>query len=206
MAEPRDSFYAGEYTSPTFRGKPPIKASRTRPSRREGLPLMSWHNNPHQGSPTFEQFHRVHESHRDGDKFNDDFLTRRGFTATYSSYDMPDGTLRYQSCRYEQTQGLRPGVDMAKKRFLLRRPVNPKTFDRQYNIGDCVFAAGARRIIFNWPAVMRAGPGTTVFVCEGEKNAADLIKNNILATTVLSHDWTDECVAALTGYDLIILE
>src|SRR5262249_6915987 len=168
MAEPRDSFYAGEYTSPTFRGKPPIKASRTRPSRREGLPLMSWHNNPHQGSPTFEQFHRVHESHRDGDKFNDDFLTRRGFTATYSSYDMPDGTPSTRCSAYSQPQARRPGANMTKNLSLPRRPFTPKAFDRQYNIGDCVFGAGDRRIIFNWPAVMRAGPGTTVFVCEGE--------------------------------------
>ena len=53
---------------------------------------------------------------------------------------------------------------------------------------------------------MRAGPGATVFVTEGEKNANDVIAAGLLATTVVSHKWTEECVAALTGYDLIILE
>ena len=45
-----------------------------------------------------------------------------------------------------------------------------------------------------------------VFVCEGEKNADLLIKAGLLATTAVSHDWTEECVAALTGYDCFILE
>jgi hypothetical protein len=53
---------------------------------------------------------------------------------------------------------------------------------------------------------MRAGPGATVFVTEGEKNATTLIAAGLLATTVISHKWTDECVAALTGYDCIVLE
>jgi hypothetical protein len=34
---------------------------------------------------------------------------------------------------------------------------------------------------------MRAGPGSFVFVTEGEKNADVLIKAGLLATTVLSH-------------------
>jgi hypothetical protein len=53
---------------------------------------------------------------------------------------------------------------------------------------------------------MSAGPGSIVFVTEGEKNADDLIKARLLATTVISHIWTEECVAALAGYELIILE
>jgi hypothetical protein len=43
-------------------------------------------------------------------------------------------------------------------------------------------------------------------VTEGEKNADDLIKANLLATTVISHKWTPECASALHGYDVIILE
>jgi hypothetical protein len=79
-------------------------------------------------------------------------------------------------------------------------------FDRKYNIGECVHSTGPRRVIYNWPTVMKAGPGATVFVTEGEKNARDLIRRGLLATTVICHDWTEECVAALSSYDLIILE
>jgi hypothetical protein len=53
---------------------------------------------------------------------------------------------------------------------------------------------------------MRASPGSAVFVTEGEANAEALIKARLLATTVLSHHWAPECVAALTGHHLIILQ
>ncbi|MGY8681098.1 AAA family ATPase [Bradyrhizobium sp. UFLA05-153] len=61
-------------------------------------------------------------------------------------------------------------------------------------------------VIYRWPAIMRAAPGATVLVCEGEKNADDLAKAGLLATTVISHKWTAECAAALTGFEIIILE
>jgi hypothetical protein len=150
------------------------------------------------GSPKFNDI-RGTATFRAGKPF-DDSKYRSGFDATYFSYELPDTTLLYQSCRYDHI-----GM-MKKKGFLVRRPVNLERFDRQMNIGDCVFGTGPRRVIYNWPAVMKAGPGSTVFVTEGEKNAKDLIKRGLLATTVICHDWTEECVAALTGYDLIILE
>jgi hypothetical protein len=53
---------------------------------------------------------------------------------------------------------------------------------------------------------MRAGPGSTIFITEGESNAEALITAGRLTTTVLSHHWAPECVAALTGHHLIILE
>jgi hypothetical protein len=53
---------------------------------------------------------------------------------------------------------------------------------------------------------MRAGPGATVLVPEGEKNVDDCTRHGLLATTVLSHKWTPECVAALTGLHCIIPE
>src|SRR5262249_28305020 len=68
-----------------------------------------------------------------------------------------------------------------------------------------ILGAPDRRVIYNWPAVMRAGPGSNVFVTEGEANAKALIDAGLLATTVLSHKWTPECAAALTGHHLIIL-
>ena len=91
------------------------------------------------------------------------------------------------------------GGDQQKKRFLPRRPVDPK------KPTEFVFGPGERRVIYRWPEIMRAGPGATVFVCEGEKNADDVARSGLLATTVISHKWTPECAAALSGYHLIIL-
>jgi hypothetical protein len=68
-----------------------------------------------------------------------------------------------------------------------------------------MFGAGNRRVLYNWPAIVRAGPGATVFVPEGEGKVDDLSAKGLLATTVLSHKWTPECIAALTGCHLIIL-
>jgi hypothetical protein len=144
---------------------------------------------------------------RAGYPFDDSDLIRRGFKQTCYDYELADGSLLYQQCRYEQPpEAQRSGVDPARKRFSPRRPEFPATFVRATNSGSCLFGPGPRRVIYNWPAVMRAGPGALVFVTEGEKNADDLIKVGLLATTVISHKWTPECVAALTGYELIILE
>jgi hypothetical protein len=135
------------------------------------------------------------ESHA-GQPFDDAKWRNRGFVRTEFDYTLPDGTVLYQQCRYDiSKKALRPGVDAPEKRFRPRRPLN----------GDWVFGAGARRVIYNWPAIVKAGPGAKVLVAEGEKNANDLIKADLLGTTVLSHHWAPECIAALTGYHLIIL-
>ena len=143
---------------------------------------------------------------REGDPFDDSELRRR-YQRTCYNYELPDRTLLYQQCRYDPLESaLQRHVDAPKKKFLPRRPIDPARFDRAHDIGDCVIGAGDRLVIYNWPAIVKAGPGATVFVTEGEKNADDLIKSGLVATTVISHKWTDECVAALTGYNLIILE
>ena len=142
---------------------------------------------------SFDNFesNRSYEDRRAGDPFDDSHLTRRGWIRTSYNYELPDGTLLYQQNRYDHQ---RLAGD---KKFL---PSRPDGF-HQY-----LFGVGERRVIYNWPAIMRAGPGATVFVTEGEKNAKSLINAGLLATTIISHKWTDECVAALTGYDIIILE
>jgi AAA domain-containing protein len=130
---------------------------------------------------------------REGERFDDSELIANGWTATVYSYKLPDGTPLYQQNRYDPTE--RAGVDAPKKKYIPTRP------DGKHHI----IGPGERRILYNWPAIIRAGPGATVFVTEGEKNADDLTKRGLLATTVVSHWWSDECIAALTGYDLIIL-
>jgi hypothetical protein len=136
------------------------------------------------------------EEHAD-EPFDDIFLLRKGYRlARVFDYTLADGTLLYQQNRYE----LKPDIPALKvrprKRFLVHRKVN----------GAEVFGAGNRLVPYNWPAIMRAGPGRYVFVPEGENKVEALSKAGWLATTVLSHKWMPECVAALTGQHLIILE
>jgi hypothetical protein len=104
--------------------------------------------------------------------------------------------LIYELVRYVLRDGIASTKKRPRKRFLPRHQVN----------GTWVLGAGDRRVLLNWPAIVRAGPGATVIVTEGESNAADLEAAGLLVTTVLSHQWSPECVAALTGYHLIILE
>src|ERR1700687_1847973 len=150
--------------------------------------------------------HRVKDTagKKEGERFDDSDLIANGWTATVYDYKLPDGTLLYQQNRYDPE--LRAGVNAPNKKYLPTRPDSSWKADGSHHKKNvCVFGPGQRRILYNWPAIIRAGPGTTVFVTEGEKNADDLIKHGLLATTVISHEWTDECVAALTGYDVIIL-
>ena len=111
-------------------------------------------------------------------------------------YTLADGTLLYQQNRYELPAGANPTEKRPQKRFRPHHRAN----------GIEVTGAPTRRVIYNWPAIMRAAPGSFVHVTEGEANAVVLIKAGLLATTVLSHGWTPECVAALTGHHLIIHE
>jgi len=132
-----------------------------------------------------------------GEPFNDAFLRAQSYRLVQVfDYTLADATLLYQQNRYELPKGVTPTRKRPRKRFLTHRKVNGKE----------VLGAGDRRVIYNWPAIMRAGPGSTVFVAEGEANAKLLIDAGLLATTVLSHSWTPECVAALTGHHCIILE
>jgi hypothetical protein len=72
--------------------------------------------------------------------------------------------------------------------------------------GQQIVGAGPRRVIYNWPAILHAGPGSTVFCVEGESNADALSQHGLLATTTAFHDWPMECVDALRGRHLIVVE
>jgi DNA polymerase len=134
---------------------------------------------------------------RADEPFSDTYLLRLGYLlAIVFNYTLPDATVLYWQNRYELKPGITPTKKKPRKRFLAHRPVN----------GKDVFDAGERRVLYNWPAVMRAGPGSTIIVTEGEANANACIEHGLLATTVLSHKWTPECISALTGYHVIILQ
>jgi hypothetical protein len=61
------------------------------------------------------------------------------------------------------------------------------------------------RVLYRLPDLIKY-PDATVFVCEGEKDADRVASLGYCATTVASGKWTDNCVAALNGRDVHILE
>ena len=102
--------------------------------------------------------------------------------ATYS-YEDRDGTLLYQVLRYE-----------------------PKTFrQRRPNGKSWIWRLEDRRVVYRWPELCRF-PDATIFVAEGEKDANRLWSVDLCGTTVAAGKWTDECVQALAGRDIIVLQ
>ena len=99
-------------------------------------------------------------------------------------YTDADGVVLYQVLRYE-----------------------PKDFrQRQTNgNGGWTWKLDERRVLYRLPELLKY-PDATVFVCEGEKDADRVAALGHCATTVASGKWTDECIAALAGRDVIILE
>src|SRR5262249_22036241 len=97
-------------------------------------------------------------------------------------YVLPDGTKLYEERRYE----LRPGITLTEK-----RPHKTCRFCHTVK-GVELFDTGPRRIIYNWPAIMRAGPDTTVHITEGANKSATLNPAGLLATAVAYHKWEPE--------------
>ena len=98
-------------------------------------------------------------------------------------YQDKDGTLLYQVLRFPP------------KSFYQRRP-NGKSW---------IWKLEDRRIVYHWPDLRRFSDAT-IFVTEGEKDAERLWSIDLCATTVAAGKWTDECVQALTGRDIVILQ
>jgi hypothetical protein len=104
-------------------------------------------------------------------------------TATYD-YRSADGALLYQVVRFEP------------KTFRQRRPDGT---------GGWFWRLDERRVIYRWRELLKY-PDGTVFFCEGEKDADRVASLGHCATTVAGGKWTEECVQALAGHDVIILE
>ena len=61
------------------------------------------------------------------------------------------------------------------------------------------------RVLYRWPELLQF-PDGSVFVCEGEKDADRVASLGHCATCVAAGKWTDDCIKALAGRDVIILE
>jgi hypothetical protein len=102
------------------------------------------------------------------------------------TYDYADasGKLLYQACRLEP------------KSFRQRRPNGN---------GGWIWQLGEQRVLYRLADLLKY-PDATVFVTEGEKDADRVAELGQCATTVASGKWTDDCVQALAGRDVFIVE
>jgi Protein of unknown function (DUF3987) len=128
-------------------------------------------------------------------RFSEDEITRAVMAATearapkskpIASFDYrdSDGTLLYQVLRFPP------------KNFRQRRPDGN---------GGYIWKLTDRRVVYRWPDLRRFSDAT-IFVTEGEKDADRLWSIDLCATTVAAGKWTDECVQALVGRVIIILQ
>jgi hypothetical protein len=93
-------------------------------------------------------------------------------------------TLLYEVLRYEP------------KKFRGRRPDGN---------GGWIPDAGERRVLYRLPELLKY-PDACVFVCEGEKDADRVASLDHCAVTVAFGDWKPDCIAALAGRDVLILQ
>jgi DNA primase len=111
--------------------------------------------------------------------------SERTIAATYNYTDL-DGTLLYQGVRYEP------------KDFRQRRPDGKS--------GWIWSLDGVKRVIYRWPEINEY-QDASVFLCEGEKDADRVALLGHCATTIAGDGkWTADCVNALAGRNVFILE
>jgi hypothetical protein len=91
---------------------------------------------------------------------------------------------------------------------LARQRLEPKGFRQRRpndNGGWIWNLDGVCRVLYRLPELLQY-PDGAIFVCEGEKDADRVASLGHCATTVASGKWADECVQALAGRDILILE
>ncbi len=109
----------------------------------------------------------------------------QGQLVSVFDYADADGTLLYQCLKYADP-----------KSFKQRRPDGN---------GGWIWKLDERRVLYRLADLLKHPYGSPVFVTEGEKDADRVAGLNLLATTVASGKWTDECVQALAGRHCIVL-
>jgi DNA polymerase I-like protein with 3'-5' exonuclease and polymerase domains len=111
-------------------------------------------------------------------------------------YALADGTVLFWEARFELLPSIAPTKEKPRKQVRIHHLAN----------GQDVLGVGTeRRVIYNWGAVMRAGPGAVVLYTEGAPKSQALIDNGLLASAVAFHSWKPECVDAARGQHVIFL-
>ncbi len=108
----------------------------------------------------------------------------KGQIVAIYDYTDADGSLLYQVVRYDP------------KDFRHRQPDGN---------GGWTWRLDERRVLYRWPELLKF-PYATIFVCEGEKDADRVAALGHCATTVASGSWTEDCVKALAGRNIYILQ
>ena len=126
-------------------------------------------------------------------------LWKRGYRlASTFAYMLPGGRVLYSEDRYELAPGIAPGSGRPRKEYRFWHHDGGQTFNST--------GPAEQRIIYNWQAILEAGPGATVHITEGARKADALIAKGLLATAVAYHSWNDRCINALRGLHLIYHE
>jgi RecA-family ATPase len=156
------------------------------------------HNNQsHDRAQARGNYHDNHSEKHAGKPYTDAHLLAQGYQpASVRPYELPDGIKLYEERRYELRADIAPTEKKPRKTCRFCHLVN----------GATLFDTGPRRIIYNWPAILRAGPGATVHITEGANKSAALNAAGLLATAVAYHKWVPECIDALAGRHLIYHE
>lgn len=106
-----------------------------------------------------------------------------------STYDYVDerGALLLQAVRFDP------------KGFSQRKPKDGGGWE--WSVKDC------RKVLYRLPELLKAEPGATVFVCEGEKDCDRLAGLGFIATTNVggAGKWRDQYSDTLAGFDVVIL-
>jgi DNA polymerase I-like protein with 3'-5' exonuclease and polymerase domains len=125
-------------------------------------------------------------------------LLRKGYVPTKDFPYMLPG--RTEPLYFERRYELRPGTVPTKHR--------PRKTSRYFHTTDGILlnGTGPRRVIYNWPAIMAAGPGANVLVTEGANKSEPLNEKRLLATAAPYHTWPPECARGLTGCHVFYLE
>ena len=112
---------------------------------------------------------------------------KRKIVNTYD-YKDKEGNLLYQVVRFKP------------KTFRQRRPAGPNNWN--WGLGD------VERILYNLPAILEAAKNNElIFLVEGEKDADNLIKMGLTATTAAmgAGNWKANYTKSLIGADVIII-
>jgi hypothetical protein len=113
-------------------------------------------------------------------------------------YTELDGTLLYQNVRYWTDHESIDGT--WDKTFRTRMP------DGKGDWKWSLASLNKRRVLYKWPELIKY-PDATVFVCEGEKDADRITPLQCCAVTVCGDThWAQDCVQALAGRDIFILQ
>src|SRR5262249_36771310 len=85
---------------------------------------------------------------------------------------------------------------------------DPKSFQQRRPDGNGGWIwnlDGVRRVPYRWQELLKY-PDATIFICEGEKDTNRVANLGHCATCAAAGKWIDDCITALAGRDLIILQ